>query len=114
MFPVNSRTNQVLGMLFLLRSGFCIGMVLLALPGEQGQKDAGRQAEAAGVNSSQALAQKAASLCLANPEKCLALAQAGQPGPTAQAPAVRKVRAPVSTLSLADTKPAWRGKLPAH
>ena len=105
-------------MFFLLRSWFWIGLVLFSLSGKPARQNARQHVQAVAAQNAQPMAQHAANLCLAHPQGCLALAAATQgtlpAKPATPALVTHKSRAPANTLSAADAKPVWRGKLPEH
>lgn len=98
-------------MFFLVRSSLCIGLVVAALPGSDGGALAHRTLAGLRTQSARIAAMAAEQMCAAQPGRCVALLD-GSNGAT-----IRPYRTPApasrDTLTAADRRPSWSGRLVA-
>ena len=95
-------------MFFLVRSAICIGLVVAALPGSDRGGLAHRTVAGLRTPSARIAAMAAEQMCAAQPARCLAVLE----GPAGGEPVrLRAVPASRDTLTRADRRPAWSGRL---
>lgn len=100
-------------MFFLVRSALCIGLVVAALPGFDRGALAHRTLAGLRTQSTRIAAMAAEQMCAAQPGRCLAAVNGNGGGAPVHPSRTTPIPVSRDTLTAADRRPSWSGRLVA-